>query len=106
MTAPSPRTGISAAVVEGTGLSKSSASQVRAGNFTPHVVAWRASRSWSERRSRQGTLDDREVDHMAEPQELSSFLRVLTGTLPRRWPRSAPPWSRTADKAYVKAKRR
>ena len=43
---------------------------------------------------------------MAEPQDLSSFLRVLTGTLPRRWPRSAPPWSRTADKAYVKAKRR
>jgi hypothetical protein len=106
VTAPSPRTGISAAVVEATGLSKSSASQVRAGNFTPHVVAWRASRSWSERRSRQGTLDDREVAHMAEPQELSSFLRVLTGTLPRRWPRSAPPWSRTADKAYVKAKRR
>ena len=46
---------------------------------------------------------------MAEPQELSSFLRVLTGTLPRRWPRSAPLWGKTvaqAQKAYEKAKRR
>ena len=78
-TAPSPRTGISAAVVEATGLSKSSASQVRAGRFTPHVVAWRASRSWSERRSRQGTLDDREVAHMAESPRL-----VVVPTSPHR----------------------
>jgi len=60
------RTRTSVVVVEATGLSKSRASQARAEKFTLHVVAWRASRSWSERRGRQGTLDDREVAHMAE----------------------------------------
>ena len=29
-------------IVEATGLSKSYASQVRAGKFTPHVSTWRA----------------------------------------------------------------
>ena len=92
------RTRIAVAGVEATGLSKSSASQVRAGNFTPHVVAWRASRSWSERRSRQGTLDDREVAHMAEYPRFG-----VVHTSPRR--RLAEALA-LAEKAQDEAKRR
>ena len=42
------------------------------------------SRSWSERRSRQGTLDDREVAHMAESPRL-----VVVPTSPHRRPAEA-----------------
>lgn len=82
---------------------------MRAGNFAPHVVAWRASRSCSERGSRQGTLDDREVAHMAK----SPRLVVIPRSPHRRLAEAVAPVGTPlgkmvaqAQKAYEKAKRR
>ena len=79
-------------IIEAAGCSKAYASDIRRGKGTPHVSAWVVLGALVEldAAGRVRSMIERSSIWLS-PQGLSSFLRALTGALPRRWPRSAPP---------------
>ena len=94
-------------IVEPTGLSKSYASQVRAGKFTRRMSRCGAPRRAGRSNAASTVRSMTERSPMAEyPSLVVVFLRALTTASPRRWPRSAPSGARRRPRPRGPARKR